>query len=130
MRVLSGFVGFVVAAAFGILPADMIDQAGEYWWVFLFWLPGLLARAPVGERRRSTPWFWLGIASFLLAFAIWLTGTAEHEWCDPDSVIQAHAIWHLLSALATWSFFLFLRTGHPVGIEEVKVRGSEPSTVA
>jgi hypothetical protein len=25
-------------------------------------------------------------------------------------VIQAHAIWHLLSALATWCFFMFLRT--------------------
>jgi hypothetical protein len=116
-RVLSGFVGFVVAAAFGIFPAEMIDRAGEYWWVFLFWLPGSLARAPAGGRRRYTPWFWLGIASFLTAYAIWLTGTADHEWCDPDSIIQAHAIWHLLSAVATWSFFVFLRTERPVRVE-------------
>ena len=27
-----------------------------------------------------------------------------------DSIVQAHAIWHLLSAVATFAFFLFLRT--------------------
>lgn len=125
MRWASGFIGFAVAAAFGITPLTMINNPGEYWWVFLFWLPGLLAsHAPPG-RRRYTPWFWAGVASFLIAYAIWLTGTADHEWCQPDSLIQAHAIWHLLSALATWCFFLFLRTEeqeeksyHRVAIQE------------
>jgi hypothetical protein len=116
-RVLSGFAGFAVAAAFGIFPSEMIEEAGEYWWVVLFWLPGLLARAPAPGRRRYTPWFWIGIASFLTAYAIWLTGTADHEWCDPDSLVQAHAIWHLLSAVATWSFFVFLRSERPVRVD-------------
>lgn len=110
MRWASGFIGFVVAAAFGITPLTMLDNVGEYWWVFLFWLPGLLAVQPPPGRRRYTPWFWAGVASFLIAYAIWQTGTADHEWCRPDSLIQAHAIWHMLSALATWCFFLFLRT--------------------
>ncbi len=117
VRALSGFVGFVVAAAFGIFPAEMLDNAGEYWWVFLFWLPAVLARQPAEGRRRYTPWFWIGIASFLTAYAIWQTGTADHEWCAPDSLIQAHAIWHLLSALATWAFFVFLRTERPMRID-------------
>ncbi len=128
-RLLSGFVGFVVAATFGIFPAEMIDHAGDYWWVFLFWLPAALARAPATERRRYTPWFWVGIASFLLAYAIWLTGSPGHELCDPDSLIQAHAIWHLLSALATWSLFLFLRTEHPMNPDELKAPCSEGSTL-
>jgi hypothetical protein len=116
MRWASGFIGFVVAAAFGITPITMLDNPGEYWWIFLFWLPGLLAaHAPPG-RRRYTPWFWAGVASFLIAYAIWQTGTADHEWCRPDSLIQAHAIWHMLSALATWCFFLFLRTEAPLSI--------------
>ena len=114
VRALSGFVGFGVAAAFGIFPSEMLANAGDYWWIFLFWLPGLLARRPAEGRRRYTPWFWLGIASFLIAYAIWQTGTADHEWCSPDSIVQAHAIWHLLSAVATMSFFLFLRTERPV----------------
>lgn len=114
MRWASGFIGFVVAAAFGISPLTMIENAGEYWWVFLFWLPGLLAPHPPPGRRTYTPWFWAGVASFLIAYAIWLTGTADHSWCRPDSLIQAHAIWHMLSALATWCFFMFLRTEVPI----------------
>ncbi len=43
--------------------------------------------------------------SFLTAFAVWLTGWDDHPWCDPDSLLQAHAIWHLLCALAV--YFLF-----------------------
>ena len=117
VRVLSGLVGFPVAAAFGIFPTDMLAAAGEYWWVFLFWLPGVLARRPAEGRRRYTPWFWVGVGSFLLAYTIWQTGTADHEWCSPDSLIQAHAVWHLLSAVATWSFFVFLRTERPVASE-------------
>ncbi len=114
MRWASGFLGFVVAAAFGITPITMVNNIGEYWWVFLFWLPGLLATNSPPGQRTYTPWFWAGIASFLLAYAIWLTGTADHEWCRPDSLIQAHAIWHMLSALATWCFFVFLRTEVPL----------------
>lgn len=114
VRLLSGFVGFGVAAVFGITPDEMLASPGEYWWVVLFWLPGVSAHHPAPGRRRYVPWFWAGIASFMLAYAVWQTGTADHPWCAPDSLVQAHAIWHLLSAVATVSFFVFLRTERPV----------------
>jgi hypothetical protein len=117
LRPLSGLVGFVVALAFGITPWEMAADPGEYWWVVLFWLPALLARRPAPQRRRYVPWFWVGIGSFMTAYAIWLTGTADHAWCSPDSLLQAHALWHLLSALATWAFFLFLRSGRPLTVD-------------
>lgn len=117
LRPLSGLIGFAVAFVFGITPAQMLADPSEYWWVVLFWIPSLVARGPASARRTYTPWFWIGIASFLTAYAIWLTGTAEHEWCSPDSLVQAHAIWHILSALATWSFFVFLRTERPLAAE-------------
>ena len=114
MRALSGLVGFAMAAAFGVLPGEIFSNLDQYWWVALFWLPGLLAtHAPPG-RRTYVPWFWLGMVSFISAYAIWLTGTADHPWCSPDSLIQAHAIWHILGAVATWCFFLFLRTEQSV----------------
>lgn len=110
MRLLSGLVGFLVAFVFGITPVDMLAAPGEFWWVILFWVPGMLATTPPGSRRRYLPWFWAGLASFFVAYAIWLTGTDSHPWCNPDSLIQAHGVWHLLTALATWCFFKFFRT--------------------
>lgn len=109
-RLWSGLVGFAVAAVFGVTPAEIFGNLGEYWWVVLFWVPGIVATGPGAGRRRYTPWFWAGIVSFMAAYAIWLTGTDEHDWCRPDSLLQAHAVWHLLTALATWCFFMFLRT--------------------
>lgn len=124
LRVVSGFVGFGVAAVFGVTPAAMIASPGEYWWMALMWLPAVVATHPPNARRRYVPWFWVGVGSFLIAYAIWLTGTADHPWCDPDSLYQAHAVWHILGALATWGFFRYFRTersmdvnGPPVNLE-------------
>ncbi|NNC93522.1 MAG: hypothetical protein HKN80_13650 [Acidimicrobiia bacterium] len=114
MRIGSGFLGFVIAFVFGITPAEMLGAPAEYWWVVLFWLPGLLATHPPERVRRYTPWFWVGVGAFLTAYAIWLTGTNDHDLCRPDSLIQAHALWHLLTAVAAWGFFKFLRTEVPV----------------
>lgn len=115
IRWWSGLVGFAVAMAFGIMPWTILANLDQYWWVTLFWIPALLFRGDSGIRRTYTPWFWLGMAAFLSAFAIWNTGKPDHPWCDPDGFIQAHAVWHVLSALATWSFFLFLRTQRKPG---------------
>lgn len=62
------------------------------------------------------------MASFLIAYSIWTTGTDDHKWCDPDSIIQAHAIWHLLTAFAAWCFFQFLRTERTLINEEASAR--------
>lgn len=119
LRLTSGLVGFGVAFVFGVTPATMLDSPGEYWWMVLMWLPAALAKYPPTARRRYVPWFWVGIGSFLLAYAIWLTGTADHPWCDPDSLYQAHAVWHILGALATWGFFKYFRTERPADTAEL-----------
>lgn len=110
MRWLSGLAGFAIAIAFGIMPWTILMNPAEYWWVVLFWLPAVIARGPVPIRRTYTPWFFAGLASFLLAYYIWLQGKPDTWFCEPDVWLQGHAIWHVLSALATWCFFMFLRT--------------------
>ena len=37
--------------------------------------------------------------------ACWWAGRTASPWCDPDSLLQAHAAWHLLgaAALACWA---------------------------
>ena len=39
----------------------------------------------------------------LVAFAIW--NLSQHGWCDPHSLVQGHAAWHLLDALAAYLLF-------------------------
>ena len=108
-RFLSGFLGFFVMFIFGTSPLDIFNNINDYWWTLFFWLPGLLATHKP-EGKRSTIWFILGMISYFLAFAIWTTGVPDHQNCIPDSFIQAHGIWHLLTALATFLFFIHYRS--------------------
>jgi hypothetical protein len=71
-RFLSGFVGFIVLLLFGTMPNEVFNNFSEYWWVILFWLPGLLAtKKPVNTRTYK--WYFLGMIAYFSAFAIWLT---------------------------------------------------------
>jgi hypothetical protein len=108
-RLLSGFVGFLVLMLFGTMPNEVFENFNEYWWIILFWLPAVLSNEKP-KYSRTYKWFILGMISYLSAFAIWLTGVPDHESCLPDSIIQAHGIWHLLTALATYFFFLHYRS--------------------
>ena len=108
-RFLSGFVGFVVLALFGTTPLDVIANFSEYWWVILFWIPGLLSNKKP-TTTRPYKWYFLGMVAYFSAFIIWSTGVPDHALCRPDSLIQAHGIWHLLSAVATYCFFLHYRS--------------------
>ena len=115
-RWASGLVGFMVAAVFGISPVEIFMNPGEYWWIVLFWVPAIFSTKPPRIARVYSPWFFLGMATYMTAFAIWLQGQPYNpslfteSFCNPDSWIQPHAIWHLLTAFATWCFFLFFRT--------------------
>ncbi len=45
------------------------------------------------------------VATMAVAFAIWIA--AQHGWCDPGSLLQGHAVWHLLNALAAYLLFAY-----------------------
>ena len=108
-RLMSGFVGFLVLMLFGTMPNEVFENFNEFWWVILFWLPAILSNQQP-KYSRTYKWFFLGMISYLSAFAIWLTGVPDHESCSPDSLIQAHGIWHLLAALSTYFFFIHFRS--------------------
>lgn len=51
----------------------------------------------------------LGIAAKAIAFTIW--NLDQHgQLCAPQSLLQGHAVWHLLGALALWLTFLYYRS--------------------
>jgi len=43
------------------------------------------------------------VGAMVTAFVIW--NLAQGPWCDPDSWLQGHAVWHLLCALAAYLLF-------------------------
>ena len=97
-------------AVFGIFPNEIIQNPNLYWWVPFFWLPGILMNKKPKIKRNITHGFFLGVGFYMSAFAIWLQGYPNMPLCNPDSIIQPHGIWHILSSLATLSFFFFFRT--------------------
>ncbi len=63
---------------------------------------GLLRRA----GRRAHPSYGIAaLATIVVAFVIWNVSKA---WlCDPDSLLQGHAIWHLLCAMSAYLLYRF-----------------------
>jgi hypothetical protein len=54
-------------------------------------------------RRRA--WYRAALAAAAAGAACWWLGRTASPWCDPDSLLQGHAAWHLLgaAALACWA---------------------------
>lgn len=69
-----------------------------------------LARALRPGVRSSSYFAGMGIQA--LAFAIWNLDQRGLV-CQPQSLIQGHAIWHLLGAIALWLSFLYYRSEQP-----------------
>jgi hypothetical protein len=60
-------------------------------------------------RRPGWGWFAGGLGLFLLAYAgIWLWSNTSGPLCDPNSLLQGHAAWHLLCAGSTLLFYRYL----------------------
>jgi len=76
-------------AAFGLLLVAAVTIE-----VFLMRRPGVVSRRAYAA---------VSLASILVAFAIW---NASKAWlCQPRSLVQGHAIWHLLGAVS--AYFLY-----------------------
>ncbi|CAN5306406.1 hypothetical protein BH09ACT12_BH09ACT12_17100 [soil metagenome] len=56
-----------------------------------------------GRSRSELRYGAAALASMLVAFAIW--NLSQHGWCDPHSLLQGHAAWHLLGGLAAYLLF-------------------------
>jgi hypothetical protein len=78
----------------------------------LYAVVGLVAWHEVGRRLRRArlpadrrPAYRAALAAAAAGAACWWLGRTTSPWCDPDSLLQPHAAWHLLgaAALACWA---------------------------
>lgn len=54
-------------------------------------------------------WYLWGVALQATAFAIWIADLTG-AWCNGGSLIQGHAVWHLLNAGAVWCGYRYYRS--------------------
>lgn len=61
--------------------------------------------------RTDLRWGAAALGCILVAFAIW--NVTKTRWCDPHSLIQGHAAWHLLGALSAYLLFRLWASEQP-----------------
>lgn len=57
----------------------------------------------IGGTRADLRYGGAALVTMLVAFTIWVL--SQHGWCDPHSLVQGHAVWHLLGAVAAYLLF-------------------------
>jgi hypothetical protein len=111
LAVAAAGVGSVDFHGPGSPAARLLHDGGLYAVVgFVAWqeaarLLGRARRARVGvpwvgwtPRRRAA--YRAAVAATAAGAACWWLGRTASPWCAPDSLLQGHAAWHLLSAAA------------------------------
>ncbi len=59
----------------------------------------------VRKMQHEKIWGFLGLFFLLSAFGIWNVSITDGAFCNPDSLVQGHAIWHILDAVAVYCLF-------------------------
>ncbi|MEO6413127.1 MAG: ceramidase domain-containing protein [Pedococcus sp.] len=74
----------------------------------LFLLMALAGEAVLwrrGETRREVRWGYASAGALALAFAIWNLAKDGTAFCRPHALLQGHAAWHLLCAVAAYALY-------------------------
>ena len=93
----------------------VVGNAGLMWFQVSFpdlrrYVFGLLVIAVLvlehRRRRANRVWLWRGAGALGLGFAFWVLDITRVV-CAPGSILQGHAAWHALGALAGWFLFRY-----------------------
>jgi hypothetical protein len=85
----------------------------------LYAVAGYVAWTEVARRvgrdrltRRGRVAYRAALAATAAGAACWWLGRTASPWCDPDSLLQPHAAWHLLAAAALGAWGLAALDDH------------------
>jgi hypothetical protein len=59
----------------------------------------------VKKMSHNKTWGVAALTCLLTAFTIWNLSLNDAPFCDPSSIVQGHAIWHILDAVAAYCLF-------------------------
>ena len=111
-----GWLYAALAGGFGIsLLTGTLPFSGS---TFYTWLIPVFVGLELWLHFRSSVMSrdlrWLGLAAsiFLVGLVIWRLSHTGGALCAPDSLIQGHAIWHLLCAVSTATIYLYYQSEH------------------
>jgi Ca2+/Na+ antiporter len=68
-----------------------------------------LVSSDIALHRRGrvrTTWYIASLALTASAIALFVLGRTGAPLCDPESLFQGHALWHVLAALALGAYFV------------------------
>jgi hypothetical protein len=106
-------VAFAVSVAFcevvGLWPGEVpvLMHSGNAAFALVLCAAVVLEVLVVRRRdsRADARYAYASLASLLIAFAVW--NATKTRLCDPHSLIQGHAIWHLLCAVAAYLLYRY-----------------------
>jgi len=80
----------------------------------------------LGSRRELTVrhgWLWAALALYVPALAVWqLAGQSGTRFCDPQSLLQGHALWHVLTAINPVLIYFYFLKGDRTGLRDTEER--------
>ena len=70
----------------------------------------------VRHLNHDSRWLFASLMAFMLAFVIWNLTKTGTSFCDPQSLIQGHGLWQVLSAVSLYFLFKFYLSEKVEGI--------------
>ncbi len=70
---------------------------------------GVISEIVVQKNSRlmiQRKWFYSGLTVFAVAYIIWILDITK-VLCSPDSLLQGHAVWHILGAVAILFLYIY-----------------------
>ena len=65
--------------------------------------------------RNPNPHLWFGVGFYILGNIVWRFGRDGEAACNPDTLIQFHALWHLFTGLSVYFFYRYFTTENTSG---------------
>jgi UDP-N-acetylmuramyl pentapeptide phosphotransferase/UDP-N-acetylglucosamine-1-phosphate transferase len=106
-RILIGFFSIIYLLLTFFLPEEPRNLVVLGLIITLMIFGILVEREDSGKTNRK----YLAISIASVSFAVmWFVFDVYKIYCNPDSFIQPHSLWHLFSGIAAFYFYMYIRS--------------------